>query len=88
MTVILDAGSGPTFSLHQEQSTTTDSTGRYRFDLVTPGVHFISTLDTAGHWPTTSLTVYAEVELHQTVPVNFGFYRLPVILHLPLILGN
>jgi hypothetical protein len=41
--------------------------------------------DPAEYWPTTasSLTVY--LFLHQTMRVDFGFYRAPVLVYLPVV---
>lgn len=67
------------------RTTTTDAAGYYRFEDVVPGTYILRAEDPARYWPTTNASLTISPQLHQTVAVNFGFYRAPVALYLPIV---
>ena len=67
------------------EQTTTDATGYYQFTDVVPGAYIIQVEAPARYWPITSARVAIKPALHQTLEVNFGIFRAPVVRFLPVI---
>ena len=75
----------PLLSARGERRVTTDATGYYRFEDVAPATYIIQIEVPARYWPTTNASVTVTPGQHQTLAVNFGFFRAPMVCYLPLI---
>jgi hypothetical protein len=73
-------------SPQKDRYATADADGLYRFEDVVPGAYALEIQTLPRHWPTTATRVTVAAALHQTVEVNFGFYRAPVVRYLPVML--
>ena len=82
--VMLDPTLGHLKGPAQAQVAVTDRDGRYHFSAVVPGDHIVQVEDPAGLWPTTPVTVMRATAWHETVQVDFGFFRPPISCYLPL----
>jgi hypothetical protein len=85
MKVTLDPVTVQALEVNEERTVITDSDGYYRFGDVTAGMHVVQVEEVVGGWPTTDPVVEVSVALYQTVLVNFGFYRGPVMVFLPVV---
>ncbi|MCX6033192.1 MAG: Ig-like domain repeat protein [Chloroflexi bacterium] len=86
LVITLRPGTTQWLGVARERTTLTDAAGRYRFTDVVPGVYIIQAEDPARYWPTTAASVTIISAPHQTLEVNFGFYRAPVARYLPVML--
>jgi hypothetical protein len=75
----------PLLSARGERRVTTDATGYYRFEDVALVTYIIRAERPARYLPTTDASLTVTPGQHQTLEVNFGFFRAPIVRYLPLI---
>ena len=62
-----------------------DGQGYYRFENVAPGSHIVDARRPARWWASTASRLKVPSSLHETIWVDFGFYRPQASLYLPLV---